>query len=121
MLTSLLFGVVVAINVGLIVRFLLAPLQTGVNSLANGFARSRRYPAARLTALREKALRERTLRLIHDLGIVVLRLCGIVACYLPSMFFAIYRSNLALAFYSIEALTGMLAGGLFVYLRRTAS
>ena len=121
MLSSLLFFIVVALNVGLIGVFLLAPLRAGCSGLFSGLTRSRRYTRARLTGLREKALRARTLRLMRQVGVVVMCLAGVLVSYLPSMLFAVYRSSLEMAFYSVEALAGMLAGALFIYLRGRAS
>ena len=49
--------------------------------------RIRRYFSRPLTVVREKALRQRTLRLLPQLGVVILALAGAVVLYSPSMVF----------------------------------
>ncbi len=106
----MLLFVCVALNTSLIGFYLLRPLLAGISDLGTGFQHSWRYLTCRLTETREKAFRQRTLILLHKLTVVVVYLVAIALCYSPSMLFAHYQSRLSDAFFSSEAVTGMLVG-----------
>ena len=110
MLLSLLFFVCVALNICLIWFCLYPRLRTGIVGFGIGLLRTRRYFTLPLNETREWALRRRTLLLLRQLGIIVLGFAAVVAFYSPSMLFALYHSGLSAAFFSLEALSGMLAG-----------
>lgn len=110
MLLSILFFLCVALNTCMIWFCLSRPLLAGITGLGAGLLRVRRYFIVPLTEIRERALRRRASMLLRQLGVVILGLAGIVMFYAPSMLFAHFRSSLAAAFYSPEALAGMLVG-----------
>ncbi len=112
MLISTLLFFCIALNTGLIGFYLLRPLLAGISDLNTGFRRSSRYLTCRLTETREKAFRQRTLILLRKLTGVVVYLAAIAFCYSPSMLFAYYQSRLSQAFFSGEAITGMLVGAI---------
>ena len=114
MLSSLLFVICVGLNCWLIWRCLSRPLRTAISELGVGLLRTRRYFSRPLTEIREQALRRRTGMLLRHLGVVILILVGIVVLYSPSMVFAHYRAGVATAFYSLEALIGMLVAAVFI-------
>ena len=118
MLLSISFFICVALNTSLIGFYLLPPLLAAISDLRFGFERSRRYLTCRLSETREKALRQRTLILLRRLTVGIAYLAGIALCYIPSMWFAHYQSSLSGAFFSTEALAGMLAGAVVVGLRK---
>ncbi len=108
MLISILLFICIALNTSLIGFYLLPPLLAGISDLNTGFPRSWRYLTCHLTETREKAFRQRTLILLHKLTVVVVYLVAIALCYSPSMLFAHYQSRLSDAFFSSEAVIGML-------------
>ena len=110
MLLSVLFFLCVGLNTGLIWFCLFRPLRIGLTGLRADLLRSRRYFRRPLTETREKALRHRTLLLLRRLGAVILGFAAVLVFYTPSMLFAHYRSSISAAFYSLEALAGMLLG-----------
>ncbi len=112
MLISTLLFACIAMNTGLIGFYLLRPLLAGISDLNTGFQRSWRYLTCRLTETREKAFRQRTLVLLHKLAVVVVYLVAVALCYSPSMLLAYYQSRLSNAFFSGEALAGMLVGAI---------
>ncbi len=110
MLSSILFILCVALNTWLIWLCLSAPLRAAVGAFLGGLRRVPPYLARPLGPTREKALRLRTLRLLQQSGLLMAGIAGIAVLYLPSMLFAAWRTTLADAFLSIEALFGMLVG-----------
>ncbi|MCP3687776.1 MAG: hypothetical protein GY784_05115, partial [Gammaproteobacteria bacterium] len=98
----------VALNISLIGFFLLPPLVGGISDLGIGFKRNWRYLRCRLTVTREKAFRRITLMQLHRLALVVAYLIATALCYSPSMLLAYYQSSLLDAFFSSEAVVGML-------------
>ncbi len=110
MFIPMLLFVCIALNTSLIGFCLLRPLLAGISDLSTGFQRSRRYLICHLTETREKAFRQRTLTLLPKLAVVVAYLVAIALFYSPSMLFAQYQSRLSNAFFSSEAITGMLLG-----------
>ena len=121
MLLSVLFFLCVALNTGLIWFCLSRALLGGITGLGAGLLRIRRYFTLPLSETREKALRRRTSILLRQLGVVLVGLAGVVLLYTPSMLFAHYRSSLSAAFYSPEALAGMLVGAAAIAWRRRRS
>lgn len=118
MLSSALFFLCVALNAGLIWVYLSRRVGAGIGRLVAALSRTRLYFKSPLTPLREQALRRRTGLLLRQLAAVILGLAVIVILYLPSMLFAIYRSNLADAFVSLEALAAMIAAAAAIGWRR---
>ena len=110
MLLSILFFLCVALNVFMIWLCLSRPLLAGMTGLGDGLLRVRRYFIVPLSEIRERALRRRVSLLLRQLGVAILALAGSVMCYAPSMLFAHFRWSLDAAFYSPEALAGMLLG-----------
>ena len=90
----------------------------GISGLGTGLLRVRRYFVVPLSEIRERALRQRVSLLLRQLGVLILGLAAIVILYAPSMLFAHFRSGLGAAFYSPEALAGMLAGAAAIGWRR---
>ena len=108
MLISLLFIACVGLNVYWLGLYLFRPLSHSVRILYTGFKRSSRYLTGRLTEQRERALRQRTLKLLQQLVILMLTLSAIAIGYIPSIIFAHYHSTISNAFFSIEAIAGMI-------------
>ncbi len=110
MLISILLVICIALNINMIGFYLLPPLLSNILELNTGFRRSWRYLTCNLTETREKAFRQRTLKLLHRLTVVVAYLVATLLCYSPSMSLAYYQSSLLNAFFSSEAIIGMLVG-----------
>ncbi len=110
MLISILLFICIVLNTSLIGFYLLRPLVGGISDLGTGFQRSWRYLTCHLTETREKAFRQRTLIQLRKLTVVVAYLIATALCYSPSMLLAYYQSSLSNAFFSSEAVTGMLVG-----------
>lgn len=118
MLLSILFFLCVAVNTWIAWYCLSRLLLTGITGLGAGLLRVRRYFVVPLSEIRERALRRRVSLLLRQLGVVLLGLAAIVIFYAPSMLFAHFRSGFDAAFYSPEALAGMLVGAAAIGWRR---
>ncbi len=121
MLLSILFFVCVALNIWLIWFCLSDRLHVVITLLGTDATLARRYFRVPLTEAREKALRQRTLVSMRRLAVLLFYLAAVVLFYSPSMLFSFYRSSLSGAFYSSEALAGMLAGSVLVVWRNRKS
>ncbi len=111
---SILFFIGIVLNTSLIGFYLFPPLLAAFSDLRTGFQHGRRYLTCRLTETREKALRQRTLILLRRLTVGIAYLAGIVLFYSPSMLYAHYQFSLSDAFFSTEALAGMIAAVIVV-------
>ncbi len=112
--SAVLFFLCVALNVFLIWVFLSRQIKFGFTRLGASFLRVRLYFTRPLSEKREAALRRRSALLLRQVVMALLGLSIVALSYTPSLLFASYRSDWMDAFFSPEALAGMLAAAVLI-------
>ena len=110
MALPILFSLCIAVNTWFIWFVLSKPLTNQGFGLIISLRRSGRYLTCRMTENRENALRRLTVVMLGQLAAVIFYIASVLILFSPSMVFAHSISDITAAFYSIEALAGMLIG-----------
>ena len=121
MWSSALLFACITVNVAILGRCAIVPVGRLLRTLQVCFRQLPRYLRLPLSETREAALRQRCMRTFAALGTLLLALVILLLGYAPSLGLAHALGRPEAALLSIEAVAGMLAGGVAIVWRRHKS